>query len=74
MPVKLARYFMQPLTFLKAYMFLDRFELFSSHQSSLFLSIYLNTLHKTEEKAIGRKVMFELALGTFTIKRSKGGE
>lgn len=54
---------MVPLPFLKAYMMLDGIELNSSHQSSLFLSIYSNTLHKAEDKKIGRKDEFELALG-----------
>lgn len=54
---------MVPLPRLKANKLLGSMELDSSHQSNLFLKMCSTSLHKVDERAIGRKEMLEWALG-----------
>lgn len=62
-PIKLARQSVVPLPRLKAYRLSGKIGLDSSHQSSRFLKMCSTTLQSEEDKAIGRKELFDLAFG-----------
>jgi hypothetical protein len=61
--MKVERYSMVPKPFLMAKRFGGKIELDSSYQSSLVLSMNSKTLHREEDKAIGRNNAFEFDLG-----------
>jgi len=54
LPISVDRHTMVPTPFLKANKFADKVELYSSHQSSLDFNKYSKTLHREEDRAIGR--------------------
>jgi len=63
LPISVDRHSMVPTPFLNANKFADKIELDSNHQSSLDFNIYSKTLHREEDRAIGRKEVLEFDLG-----------
>ena len=61
--IKIERHSIVPIPFLKAKRLDGKMELCSSHQSSRDFNIDSKILHKAEDRAMGRKEVFELGLG-----------